>query len=142
MTAVREGDGLRAVQQYGGGPARSLFGLEPNTVHSLLDREIRSDWVAKILARLILHPPFDLTPAGSDALLEHLTWNPWLACAVARLKYWTVPKALPAAGAWRDLAAYWKQWFNTAAGAGTVEKFLASNAATIEYFEFIRRGQA
>ena len=47
-----------------------------------------------------------------------------LAAAIihCRLKYWRVPKSLP-----QDTlgqAQYWKDYYNTAEGAGTVDKWL------------------
>jgi len=38
-----------------------------------------------------------------------------------RLHYWRVPRSIPKT--LDEQAAYWKNWYNTAKGAGTVEHF-------------------
>lgn len=53
---------------------------------------------------------------------QELETSPLLAMIFCRLRYYAVPKAIPA-----DLdgrAAYWKQWYNTSAGKGTVQDYL------------------
>ena len=45
---------------------------------------------------------------------------------MARIHYLRVPEALPAADDVVGLAAYWKRYYNTELGAGTVEKFVES----------------
>jgi hypothetical protein len=47
-----------------------------------------------------------------------------LACAFARIYYIRIPQAIP-----KELgaqAAYWKKYYNTTAGAGTVEHYTAN----------------
>ncbi len=49
--------------------------------------------------------------------------DPKYAAAMARVRYLRVKEAIPKDP--RDIAAYWKQYYNTPLGAGTVEKFIA-----------------
>lgn len=138
-TAVHESAHFDAPLQYGGGPARSYFQIEPFTFRSLLQHEIQADWVAA-LDQLVPQAVLAAAPGDGLARLEgHLIWNDWLACAVARLKYWTAPEALPQPNDWPAIARYWKRWYNTADGKGTREKFLADNRDAIAYFERLRR---
>ena len=53
---------------------------------------------------------------------EELEWDLRLAIVVARLKYYSIPVALPKS--LQGLAEYWKKYYNTASGSGTVEDFL------------------
>ena len=55
---------------------------------------------------------------------EMLETNDKLAIVVARLKYWTIPVFIPAADDLEGIANYWKKYYNTAKGKGTVEQFL------------------
>ena len=57
------------------------------------------------------------------AEFEMLEYDLWLAILFARLRYRVVPALLPAAEDIRGLAEYWKQYYNTPAGRGTVEQF-------------------
>lgn len=58
--------------------------------------------------------------------------EPWLqlagnlhyAAAMCRIHYFRRPQALPDGNDLSALGAYWKQWYNTSAGKGTVEEFV------------------
>lgn len=56
---------------------------------------------------------------------EHLRYNPLLALIVTRLKYKLIPELIP--NKIEARARYWKVYYNTAAGAGTVEHYLKMN---------------
>lgn len=51
-----------------------------------------------------------------------LHWNLRYAAVMCALKYRRVRDPLPAAGDYRAMAQYWKRWYNTPLGKGTVEK--------------------
>lgn len=55
-------------------------------------------------------------------LITTLHWNLMYAAAMCSVHYKRVPKKLPVAGDFEAMAAYWKQWYNTPAGKGTIEK--------------------
>jgi len=117
-TAAHESGGFRHDRQGGGGPARGLLQIEPSTYGDVVDRylvDVRPAW-RPLIDGLVL-------PTGEA--LDQLVWNPALGCAVARFKYYMAPEPLPAADDIDALAGYWKRYFNTAAGAGTVDNFLA-----------------
>lgn len=51
-----------------------------------------------------------------------LHWNLMYAAAMCSVQYKRAPAELPEAGDFEGMAAYWKRWYNTPAGKGTVEK--------------------
>lgn len=129
-TAAVESD-MRHRVQIGGGPARGLFQMEPgmtgaldifvnyliyqNTQHRQeLWHNLTSIWLG-----LDSVPYF--TPSEED-LEYHLEHNDPFACAMARAKYLRVKAAIPKTVA--GLASYWKSFYNSILGKGTVEKFM------------------
>ncbi|MCJ9430169.1 hypothetical protein [Kordiimonas marina] len=116
MTAAHESGGLKYDVQMGGGPARSYYQIEPNTLQDLYDNYLayRPELQAKLDKYM---PPGN--PPLDEALLD-VTY----ATAAARLIYYRKPASIPAVDDEDGLANYWKQYWNTAQGAGTVEQFL------------------
>lgn len=55
---------------------------------------------------------------------DELDYNPLLSMIWCRLRYCAVPTAIPESQAER--AAYWKKFYNTVAGKGTVEHYMTS----------------
>lgn len=55
-----------------------------------------------------------------------MQWDLRLAVKACRLRYCVVAEAIPAADDIPGLASYWKRWYNTGAGAGTVEEAVAN----------------
>ncbi len=124
-TAAHESGGFRHDRQLGGGPARGFFQIEPATFDDVVERyvaEIRPEW-RDLIGGLVL-------PLASPT--DQLVWNQALGCAVARLRYYMAPAPLPSAGDRAGLAAYWKRHYNTAAGAGDEDGFLASLARYVD----------
>ena len=91
-----------------GGLALGVFQMEPETFNWLQTKYGRK------YPYLAIHKaedlPFDLR----------------LAVLSARLRYRPVREPLPPAGDILALARYWKQNYNTALGAGTIEQFQAN----------------
>lgn len=116
-TAMQE-SGLVAVHQYGGGPALGLWQIEPATVQDLLSNFILyKPKLQDVINRLA----FD----GRD-MIEQIPGNLYYAAAMSRIFYYRVPAALPAAGDIQGQAAYYKRYYNTPAGAATVEQYIAN----------------
>lgn len=111
-TIAQESRGGTFIKQIGG-PALGIVQMEPVT-HADHVRWLaeRPDLMAKIK---------QVTKAGFEA--GDLVWNLAYAVAMARVHYRRVPPPLPAPQAVAALADYWKQWYNTPLGAGTVEEF-------------------
>ena len=105
-TAAQESAFGTHLVQLGGGPARGAFQMEPATF----------DW---------LREKFSAKPyAFSIRKCEDLVHDLRLAIITCRLRYYVVPKPLPDADDIPALAAYWKQWYNSPRGAGTIEEFI------------------
>ena len=104
--------GYRTRVQYGGGPARGYWQMEPAT-----ERDIWENYLAyrPKLAKKI--KKF----AGNDQSLER---NDRYAAAMCRVHYMRVPDPLPLNGDVEGQAHYWKRCYNSTAGKGTVEHFM------------------
>ena len=104
--------GYRTRRQYGGGPARGFWQMEPAT-----ERDIWANYIA--------YRP------GLQGLLDQcgerdLEANDYYACAMCRVHYMRVREALPVAGDLEAQAHYWKAHYNTHLGKGTTEHFVAA----------------
>lgn len=95
------------------GPALGIYQMEPVTHHWLTDRVRSWPLLNAALSRISSH--------RQD---EQLVYDLRYATAMARLRYWVVPEALPDASDAEGLAAYWKQHYNTHLGAGKPAKFV------------------
>jgi len=109
-TAVYESS-LQALEQDGGGPARSYFQIEPATAHDVARAMFKDEAVSAAVSELRTRTPTDL--------MAQITANPLFACAIARLVYWRAPAPLPDADDLTGLGAYYKRFYNTSEGKGT-----------------------
>jgi hypothetical protein len=90
------------------GPALGIMQIEPTTFNWLRDKyKTKYPWLA-------------------DCTADELEGDLCLSIIMARLRYAVVPAALPDANDINELAKYWKKYYNTAMGAGTVEEFTAN----------------
>jgi hypothetical protein len=98
------------------GPAYGLWQMEEAT-HDDIWRWLgfRADLAADVRSRMIL---------GLSGPLQ-LHGNHFYGAIMCRLHYMRFPDPLPNYGDARGMAAFWKKRYNTAAGAGTIEGFLA-----------------
>ena len=112
--------GYRTLQQYGGGPALGFFQMEPNTAIDIWDNYVmyRPKYSEKLYAL-----GFD-----DGALKFCLLSNIGLQAALCRLHYRRVPSALPKADNLKAQAKYWKKFYNTEAGKGTIKHFMEANS--------------
>ena len=105
LTCAVESDFGTYFRQIGGGPGRGCMSLEPPTCQDVVGRVI-----------LPKYPDF---PHIKSADLET---DIKASIIIARFKYWPFPQPLPKAHDIPALARYWKKYYNTSAGKGTVEK--------------------
>ena len=117
-TALQE-SGLTHRVQLGGGPARGLFQMEPATHNDIWNNYLKYH---KTLATLVKNLK---STATADGVLE-LRNNDRYAAAMARVHYKRAPAPLPPVGDIQAMAAYWKRYYNTIHGAGTVAQYLHS----------------
>jgi predicted transglutaminase-like cysteine proteinase len=115
-TALAE-SGLRKLKQDGG-PALGLYQVEPDTHVDLYRNWLR--FRPALAGKLAAFRLAD-QPRGSQ-----LVWNLAYATAVARLIYYRDPAALPPAADLAGQARYWKRVYNTSAGKGTAEHYMAA----------------
>ena len=117
-TGKAESD-YKTLQQYGGGPALGFFQMEPNTALDIWDNYVmyRPKYREKLYAL-----GFD-----EGALEFCLLSNIGLQAAFCRLHYRRVPSALPKEDNLKAQAKYWKKYYNTHLGKGTIKHFMEAN---------------
>ena len=101
-------------KQLGGGPALGLFQMEPATHDDI--------WNNYICHRNNLNEI--MKQFTKDALPDQLENDDRYAAAMCRVHYMRVPEALPFENDVVGLAAYWKSYYNTPSGAGTMNEFI------------------
>lgn len=119
-TAAQESH-FRYLSQLGLGPALGLFQMEPATHDDIWAHYIRYRPEVADPVRRLAAPVGHGHPSSSE-----LSWNLRYAAAMARVHYRRVPAPLPDAGDVEGLAFYWKEFYNTAAGAGTPDEFITN----------------
>ena len=111
------------MQKGGSNIARGFWQCEPWVAVSLCNDYLkyRKDLLKKVAEICKLDWSFFTNPK-EDEWREILTTNIVAGIIVCRLHYRRVPKPLPKN--LEEQASYWKQWYNTEKGAGTVEHFI------------------
>ena len=99
-----------------GGPAQGFWQVEPATEADNWDNWLsyRPD-ISRKAKNLISYIPETVEP---------LVTNPYYNCAMARIKYYRAPAALPAADDIQGLAQYWKDHYNSHLGAGHPDQWV------------------
>lgn len=115
-TAAQESH-LQYIHQLGGGPALSLFQMEPATHDDIWEHYLR--YQEDLAARLL-----DAIDASGPPNAGRLEWDLLYSAMMCRIHYRRVPAALPSANDVEGLAAYWKDYYNTHLGAGTTAEFV------------------
>ena len=113
-TAAMESDLGTYVKQFGEGPALGIFQMEPNTYKDI--------WVNYLYYNSKMEDK--MTMIGGACVPEEMIYDLRHATAMVRIHYLRVPEALPEHGDIKGYAKYWKQYYNTPLGAGTVNEFV------------------
>ena len=116
-TALAE-TALREMEQGWGkkqGTALGFFQMEPNTHDDIWKNYLayRPEIINKIQT---------VCNVWGERTEGLLIWNLRYACAMARIKYYPIPHYIP--DSVKGQAEYWKKWYNTNLGAGTVQHYL------------------
>ncbi|MBF0341097.1 MAG: hypothetical protein HQL95_09085 [Magnetococcales bacterium] len=113
--AVQE-SGLHYLTQLGGGPARGLWQMEKATHDDIWTNFLHG------------HTKLGLNILGPYPKPDHsrLAWDLVYACGMCRAHLLRCPDALPTAGDLKGQAAYWKKFYNTPLGSGTVEQYITN----------------
>jgi len=98
------------------GPALGIYQMEPDTHKDIHNNFLvyKSDLNKKILN--LSFPAFSMK--------KNLIGNLYYATAMARIHYYRVPEKLPKADDIEGLANYWKRYYNTIRGQGTIKEFI------------------
>lgn len=120
-TAAQESHVGMYIHQIGGGPAKGIFQMEPGTYHDIWEHYIgpRPD-MREMFARVTGLDPVNYPPA------DRMVWDLQLATIMCRLHYYRVNDPLP--DNLEGQARYWKQYYNTNLGAGSVTEYLDNYA--------------
>lgn len=100
------------------GPALGLWQMEPATHDDIWDNYLRYKRDLAILVEELT------TPAAITHGAAELVGNLYYGAAMCRVLYRRVTAPLPNERDADGLARYWKQFYNTERGAGTVDKAL------------------
>ena len=120
-TAAVESDFGTFFQQIGGGPGKGPFQMEPKTEESIWADLIGTHRQYKKELQACL---MDLCAATGPQPKERMETDLVYSIVMARLKYFWAPAALPDAHNITLQGLYWKRFYNTMLGDGTVEKYL------------------
>lgn len=107
------------------GPALGIYQIEPEThkdIWRYLDREDKKKIRSKVMG------------VNSKPVSEAMIHDMKYATAMARIKYWMVPEALPEADDIEGLSGYYKKYYNTSLGAGSRAEF------SYNYRRFVTNG--
>lgn len=99
------------------GPALGIYQMEPLTHNDLWEQVMKS---TKKPCRKIADDFFWETGYTYHDLISDLKF----ATIMCRLQYWRFPEPLPEVDDIEGLAKYWKKYYNTEKGKGTVEQFI------------------
>jgi len=121
-TALQE-SGLVHRVQLGGGPARGLFQMEPNTHDDI--------WANFLKFRAPLAEKVSKFLDEDRPNSQFLTNNDLYAAAMTRILYLRMGQfvgktPIPERGDIPGMAAYWKKYYNTEQGAGSPAQFVAN----------------
>jgi len=119
--------GYKYIRQLGEGPAVSFHQVEPQTAYDVCKNYLSYREKRAKLVTDALYLPDEAINDYSKEDWEEILWSSIGAGIVfCRLVYRRVPKPLPRIDEPIGMAAYWKTWYNTSKGAGTIDKFLST----------------
>lgn len=102
-----------------GGPALGIYQIEPSTLHDIIDN-VYLPIAAK--NNSLLH--YSIMESSKEEREQRLCWDLEFTTIICRLHYCRRKEPLPVYDDIEGLAKYWKKWYNTEKGKGTVEEFI------------------
>tara|TARA_R100000353_G_scaffold9914_2_gene11118 strand:- start:8595 stop:9083 length:489 start_codon:yes stop_codon:yes gene_type:complete len=112
------------IEQIGTGPAKSFWQVEPETaVDNCRNFISKRPELLQVCSDILGIDPYYFIDAQPDDWDWILRTNIAAGILHCRIKYWRVPE--PIEKGEEGLAKYWKEHYNTAEGAGTIEHFLS-----------------
>lgn len=116
-TMAHESKGGTYVVQKNG-PAKGIFQMEPATHDDIWDNFINNNSELKGKIEVFLN-------AFHVHTSEMLTYNLKYACIMCRIDYFRIKQKLPMKDDLESQAKYWKLYYNTLGGKGTVDEYMA-----------------
>lgn len=116
-TAIHESDAGMYLAQTGGGPALGAWQMEPFTHDDCWQNFLNYQPAVAAAVR-----QFQVQGAGAAQMAYNLAYG----CAMARVKYIRAVPPLPAADDFGDMAAYYKQFYNSDLGAAQIDPALVA----------------
>ena len=113
-TAAQESAYGKYTVQIGGGPARGKFQMEKATHDDIWKNFLK---YKPRLAKLVLS-----ISGLTEPYFNSLEKNDIYACAMCRVHYFRVKEPIPTTI--NGYAYYWKQFYNTPEGKGTISEFI------------------
>ena len=134
---------LRFRRQHHDGPGTSWWQIEPLTAASLMarawDDPVWSNWAEVFdperTGPIAKRHNGEQSELARTRILVRLAFDPIFACQLARAKLWFAPEPLPPPEDVDGQARYWKRWYNTPLGKGTVEAFKQARAELLASVE-------
>ena len=119
-TCCQESDCGKYLEQLNGGPAKGIYQSERPAMADNVDYIRRhDDLAAAVVENWMVSVYWDV-----DRIMEEIVWNHALATVMCRVHYLRFPEPIP--DSLIGQAQMWKVCYNTEAGAGTVEEYIAS----------------
>lgn len=118
-TACQESGCGHYLHQLGNGPAVGIFQMEPRSYTDLcvwISQVRRKEW-----DRIWTHTG-QIGRSGDWPPADQMIWDLKYAAMMCRMFYLRKPGAIPVTLAGQ--AAYWKRFYNTSLGKGTVEEYI------------------
>jgi hypothetical protein len=116
-TFAQESGCGRYVRELEGGPGRGFWQMNPKDHDEIWKMYLPNH--AK-LANAVLNLATCSKPPSADLLVDNIRY----ACAMARIHYLRQAEKIPSTI--EGQAAYWKKYYNSVDGAGTVEQYIAN----------------
>lgn len=117
-TAAVESDCGEYIEQIPAGHAKGIYQIEMATHDDIVNRFLtkdRYDYIRKVIRDLKIQ---------SLSNEQNLIGNLYYSTAIARMVYYRIPTILPIYNSKEELASYWKRYYNTFLGKGTIERFI------------------
>lgn len=116
MGTFAQESNFKYTRQLGGGPALGYGQMEPATFNDIVMKYLRHkpDLMGKIMKAcgIVTFEPAQLLD------------NKKLMISMTRVHYLRRPEPLPSSQDIEAMGKYWKKWYNTPLGKGTVEEFV------------------
>lgn len=117
-TAIQESQAGHYIKQLGQGPALGIYQMEPATHDDI--------WLNYLIYQPVLRESVNKLLGIWPAKLTQLKFNLAYSTAMCRIYYLRVKEPLPDPADLVGQATYWKKYYNTTLGSGTIEQYITA----------------